>query len=72
MSEPEAGTSITFQSDDELYRRLAPGQVTENRVNSSAFSGRPGRPYEVSVGLARLTTPELMLATRPDFGLGIL
>jgi hypothetical protein len=61
--------------DDELYRRLAPGHLNpDGTVNSAAFKVR-GRPDpRISVDLARLTTPEEVLAraSRPGFGLGVL
>ncbi len=59
--------------DDRLYRRLAPEHIDpDGTVNSAAF--KRGKQYDqsISVDLARLTTPPQVLASRPDFGLGIL
>jgi hypothetical protein len=61
-------TSVAFSEDDTLYRRLAPDHVSGDRVNSLAYSKET--PYEKSVDLARLTTPDQTVATRPNFGLG--
>jgi hypothetical protein len=60
-----------FSDDDLLYRRLSPGQADDFVANSAAFSGNGGLP-EVSVNLARMTTPEETLKSRPEFGLGEL
>lgn len=55
---------------DDLHRRLAPGWVTGGVVNSAAFKRNGVPDDEVSVDLARLTTPEKTLQDRPDFGIG--
>lgn len=60
-----------IDDDDELYRRLAPDFVKRDGSISSAAFKRNGVPDpELSVDLARLTTPEQSLVTRPNFGLG--
>lgn len=60
---------------DELYRRLAPEHINpDGSVNSAAFKLR-GRPDpQISVEVARLTTPQESLGrtVRPGFQLGIL
>lgn len=56
--------------DDQLYRRRAKSQITDVRVNSGAYSRKT--PWEISVDLARLTTQELALESKPEFGLGAL
>lgn len=68
--------------EDWLYRRLAPHHIKrDGSVSSSAFmrstdqSGRRREPDpDVSVDLARLTTPEesLRCAGRPQHGIGAL
>lgn len=59
--------------EDELYRRLAPHHIKEGgRVSSSAFKRGKIPDPEVSVNLARLTTIEETLATRPEHGVGML
>jgi hypothetical protein len=63
--------TILISDDDLRYRRLAPGHADDFVANSGAYSGNGGLP-EVSVNLARLTTPEETLKSRPDFGLGEL
>jgi hypothetical protein len=60
---------------DLLYRRLAPGTIRDGRVyrNAYYFSGAPDP--QVSVDLARLTTPDetRLRARYPDrFGVGEL
>jgi hypothetical protein len=60
---------------DQLYRRLAPGTIRDGRVyrNAYYFSGEPDP--QVSVDLARLTTPEQTRshARNPErFGVGQL
>lgn len=59
--------------DDELHRRLAPGWVDDTgRVASVAFK-RAGQPEnDISVDLARITTTAATLASRPNFGIGML
>lgn len=44
--------------------------VTGGRVNSSAYVTNRKPDNEISVDLARLTTPEATLRGRPDFGIG--
>ena len=62
-----------IQDDDELYRRLAPEHVNpDGAVNSAAFKRRKEYDPSISVDLARLTTPQETLASRPHFGVGIL
>jgi hypothetical protein len=61
--------------DDLLYRRLAPLHVNpDGTANSAAFKLRGYPDPQVSVDLARLTTPEATLARAPraGFGLGAL
>lgn len=59
--------------DDELYRRLAREHVNEDgTVNSAAYKLR-GRPdLGISVDLARLTTPQQVIASHPHAGVGVL
>ncbi|MGH9173021.1 MAG: hypothetical protein ACRD1H_01620 [Vicinamibacterales bacterium] len=61
--------------DDELYRRIAFDDISDNQLNRGAFSLRPGEEY-LSVDLARLTTAEECLARpqppRPDLGLVVV
>lgn len=61
---------IAIDDDDLLLRRLAIDHVTGDRVNSLAYSKKA--PYEISVNLSRLSSQELTLADRPNFGLGII
>jgi len=49
---------------DALYRRIHPSQVKEGRPSSAAFNNA-----ELSVDLARLTTPERSLMGYPLHGL---
>ena len=64
---------VDVSDDDDLYGRIAPDHVnSDGTVNSAAFK-RAGKPDpSISVNLARLTTPCLTLAPRPEFGLGVL
>jgi hypothetical protein len=68
-------TTESIDDHDELYRRLAPDFVKANgMVSSAAFKrGRAPDP-EVSVDLARLTTPDetLRRANRLHHGVGVL
>jgi hypothetical protein len=60
---------------DELYRRLAPDFVkADGSISSAAFKRGKIPDPEVSVDLARLTTPVRCLvgADRAHFGLGVL
>lgn len=66
---------VEIAADDELYRRLAPLHVNpDGTVNSAAFKLRGFPDPELSVDLARLTTPEASLARapKPGFALGRL
>jgi hypothetical protein len=63
--------SPRFSKDDLLYRRLAPDHADDFVANSGAYSGNGGLP-EVSVNLARMTTPDETLKGRSHFGLGEL
>ena len=57
---------------DQLYRRLQPDAISAGAVVSVAFK-KNGKPDdEISVDLARLTTPQTVLRERPDFGLGMI
>lgn len=57
---------------DELYRRLAPGWVKPDGTVASVAYKRGGLPEnEISVDLARLTTPAATLSGRPNFGIGV-
>ncbi len=61
--------------DDELYRRLAPDFVkSDGTVSSAAFKRGKVPDPEVSVDLARLTTPDetLRRANRLHHGIGVL
>jgi hypothetical protein len=49
---------------DDLYRRIHPSQVKDGRPTSAAF-----KDPELSVDLARLTTPERSLTGYPLYGL---
>lgn len=61
-----------IDGSDHLYRRLVPEAIeNDGSVNSLAYRLRRGEDY-LSVDLARLTTPEAVLAVRPDFGLGVI
>lgn len=60
---------------DELYRRLAPDFVkADGTVSSATFKRAKNPDPEVSVDLARLTTPDetLRRADRLHFGIGVL
>lgn len=60
-----------IQDADDLYRRIAPAHVnSDGTINSGAFTDRQGEG--ISVNLARLTTPEETLRSRPTFELGNL
>ena len=64
-----------IDDDDELYRRLAPDFVKpDGTVSSVAFKRGKIPDPEVSVDLARLTTPDetLRRANRLHHGLGVL
>lgn len=63
----------TIEDEDFLHRRLHPFAVRrDGTVSSSAFEAN-GRPdNQISVDLARMTTPERTLRDRPDFGIGQL
>jgi hypothetical protein len=77
-SSPQLSSSnqpIEIGGDDLLYRRLGPDHVNaDGTVNSNAFKlhGRPDP--EISVDLARLTTPEQSLSRAPNdrFRLGVM
>lgn len=58
--------------DDELYRRLAPGHLGTLTRLVYMCNGQP--EGEISVDLARLTTPEesVRRARKPSGGLGVL
>lgn len=60
----------TIADSDDLHRRLAPSHVTAGVVNSAAFVTNRMPDNEISVDLARLTTPEQTLRDRPHFGIG--
>ena len=70
MADPQE----TIADDDLLYRRLASDHLNpDGAVNSNAFK-RGGRPDpQVSVDLARRTSPaeSAARAGRPGFGLGV-
>ena len=65
---------VIIDDDDALYRRLAPHCIKPNNVvSSAAFKTRNQWDTEISVDLARLTTPRQCLAmvgNRPGFKLG--
>lgn len=61
--------------DDELYRRLAILHVNDDEsINSAAYKVRGKPDNDISVDLARLTTPEdsANRAQKPGFGIGVL
>jgi len=62
----------TIDDGDALHRRLSLESVTAGQVNSAAFvtNGRPDN--QISVDLARLTTPEQTLRDRRHFGIGAI
>jgi len=65
----------SIAADDGLYRRLAPHCVKpDGTVASATFMTRGYPDDEISVHLARLTTPSvvLRLANRSHFGVGLL
>jgi hypothetical protein len=68
-------TAVEIADDDELYRRLAPDHVSQDRrsVRRNAFRVNTGYPRQISVDLKRLTNSPLdSLQTRPTFGIGVL
>lgn len=58
-------------ASDLLYRRLHPNTVSRGVIESSAFNDDSG---DVSVDLARLTTPEASVARAkgPGYGLAVI
>lgn len=67
---------VDIVDDDGLYRRLAPNHLRfDGSVSSSAFKVGKAWDNQISVDLAKLTTPEeaVARARRPETaGLGIL
>jgi hypothetical protein len=65
---------VAIDNDDALYRRLAPHCIKPgNAISSAAFKTRNQWDTQISVDLARLTTPHqclAMVANRPGFKLG--
>ena len=49
---------------DDLYRRIHPSQVKDGKLTSAAF-----KDLQLSVDLARLTTPQRSLSRHPSHGL---
>ena len=49
---------------DDLYRRIHPSQVKDGKLTSAAF-----KDPQLSVDLARLTTPQRSLSGHPSYGL---
>jgi hypothetical protein len=66
---------LEIADDDQLYRRLALAQVNpDGSVNSGAYKLRGKPDSNISVDLARLSTPEESRARSPraEDGLGML
>jgi len=68
MSSAQRGPE-EIKDEDELYRRIHPTHVINGKISSAAFKQR--QP-DLSVDIARLTTPERTLSYYPDYGLGSL
>ena len=68
MSSPQRSPE-EIKDEDELYRRIHPTHVINGKISSAAFKQR--QP-DLSVDIARLTTPERALLNYPDYGLGSL
>lgn len=60
-----------ISESDQLYRRIHPSDMTEDRASSKAFNDSTG---QVSVDLVRLTTPEASVARArgPGYGLAMI
>ena len=55
-----------IKDEDELYRRIHPTHVINGKISSAAFKQREP---DLSVDIARLTTPERALLNYPNHGL---
>jgi hypothetical protein len=58
-----------IKDEDELYRRIHPHQIKHGKISSAAFKQKTP---DLSVSIARLTTPEKVLHGYPRHGLGSL
>jgi len=62
---------VSITRDDNLFRRLAPDFIKpDGRVASVAYKSRKQPDPNISVNLARLSSPEATRASRPTFGVG--
>ena len=68
MSSAQRGPE-DIKDEDELYRRIHPTHVINGKISSAAFKQRAP---DLSVDIARLTTPERALLNYPNYGLGSL
>jgi hypothetical protein len=59
-----------IKDEDRLLRRIPPIWIKDGGVSSAAFKQRP--PLDLSVDIARLTTPEKVLLSHPGYGIGII
>jgi hypothetical protein len=69
----ETPVEIEFQDEDELYKRLPPNLCKDGCPTAGIWRLKGKPDPEPSVDLARLTTPETVLAGakgRPGFGVG--
>ena len=72
---PKPPRLIEIADEDGLYRRLVTYHIKpDGKVSSAAFKRRDKPDNEISVDLARLTTPQdcLQRAERPGFSVGEL
>ncbi|MBU1209612.1 MAG: hypothetical protein KKH04_22285 [Proteobacteria bacterium] len=58
-----------IKDENELYRRIHPEQIKHGKISSAAFKQKTP---DLSVSIAKLTTPEKVLQKYPRHGLGSL
>ena len=58
-----------ISDEDRLFRRIPPQWIKPEGISSAAFKQRP---LDLSVNIARLTTPQKVLLNYPNYGIGII
>ena len=58
-----------ISDEDRLFRRIHPKWIKPEGISSAAFKQRP---LDLSVNIARLTTPQKVLLNYSNYGIGII
>jgi hypothetical protein len=66
---PQTKGPEEIKDEDELYRRVHPDQIRDGKISSAAFKQKTP---DLSLDIAKLTTPEKVLCEFPRHGLGSL